>query len=202
LHSLTLRHSQLWLRKLRLLSKPVVMATPEHSFPGDPTAGDGIVETGADMGFHVAPVSHFWLGRLVEIDSNWNPKAWSVQLFEKELSNRSSSVRGLFAGEELVGYLIAHIVCDEAHVVSLGLAPQWRGKGGGRFLLSDFLAGCGRQGINVITLDVRVSNLPARKLYEQGGFSVVGLRRNYYSDNGEDALTMRRESRPVKAAVG
>lgn len=173
------------------------MAIPEYISPGEP-----IAETGAGMGFHLAPVSHFWLGRLVEIDSNWNPKSWSVQLFEKELSSRSSSVRGLFVGEELVGYLIAHIVCDEAHIVSLGLAPQWRGKGGGRFLLSEFLRTCGREGITVVTLDVRVSNLPARKLYEQGGFSVVGLRRNYYSDNGEDALTMRRESRPVKAAVG
>jgi len=182
------------------------MAIPEHTFPGEccteeRSVGGKKVETGAGMGFHVAPVSHFWLGRLVEIDCNWNPKSWSVQLFEKELSNRSSSVRGLFVGEELVGYLIAHIVCDEAHIVSLGLAPQWRGKGGGRFVLADFLKGCGREGINVVTLDVRVSNLPARKLYEQSGFSVVGLRRNYYSDNGEDALTMRRESRPVRAAV-
>lgn len=178
------------------------MGTLEHTFPGDHTDGETTVETGADMGFHVAPVSHLWLGRLVEIDSNWNPKAWSVQLFEKELSSRSSSVRGLFSGNELVGYLIAHVVCDEAHIVSLGLAPEWRGKGGGRFLLSDFLRGCGRQGISIVTLDVRVSNLAARSLYEQSGFSVVGLRRNYYSDNGEDALTMRRESRPIKVAVG
>jgi ribosomal-protein-alanine N-acetyltransferase len=173
------------------------METLERTFPGDCS-----VETGAGMGFHVAPVSHFWLGRLVDIDSNWNPKSWSVQLFEKELSSRSSSVRGLFVANELVGYLIAHVVCDEAHIVSLGLAPEFRGKGGGRFLLADFLRGCGGEGVHVVTLDVRVSNIPARKLYEQGGFSVVGLRRNYYSDNGEDALTMRRESRPIRAAVG
>lgn len=164
------------------------MAIPEDTKPGESNG-----ETGVDMEFHVAPVSHLWLGRLVEIDSNWNPRSWSVQLFEKELSSRSSRVRGLFVGEELVGYLIAHVVCDEAHIVSLGLAPTWRGRGGGRFLLEDFLRICAGERVSVVTLDVRVSNIPARKLYEGCGFSVVGLRRNYYSDNGEDALTMRRE---------
>ncbi len=165
------------------------MATPESTIRGEANG-----ETGVDMGFHVAPVSHLWLGRLVEIDSNWNPKSWSVQLFEKELSSRSSRVLGLFAGDDLVGYLIAHVVCSEAHIVSLGLAPQWRGKGGGRILIGDFLRACLVERVAVVTLDVRASNIAARKLYESSGFSVVGLRRNYYSDNGEDALTMRREA--------
>jgi ribosomal-protein-alanine N-acetyltransferase len=166
------------------------MSTPESKTPG---VDNG--KTGVNMDFHVAPVSHLWLGRLVEIDANWNPKFWSVQLFEKELSSRSSRVRGLFAGEELVGYLIAHVVCDEAHIVSLGLAPEWRGRGGGRTLISDFFRSCAVERVASITLDVRVSNIAARKLYESSGFSVVGLRRNYYSDNGEDALTMRRDGR-------
>ena len=172
------------------------MATPARK-----SLGESYVKTGADVEFHVAPVSHCWLGRLVEIDANWNPRSWSVQLFEKELSSRSSDVRGLFFGTELVGYLIAHVVCDEAHIVSFGVAPEWRGKGGGKLLLSDLLRTSPLQGILTVTLDVRASNLRARKLYEECGFSVVGLRRNYYSDNGEDALTMRRESRGIRAAA-
>jgi len=171
------------------------------STPAQISLGGSGEETGADVGFHVAPVSRYWLGRLVEIDANWNPKSWSVQLFEKELSSPSSEVRGLFYGSELVGYLIAHIVCDEAHIVSFGVAPEWRGRGGGKLLLNDFLRSSSLQGIVVHTLDVRVSNVRARALYEECGFSVVGLRRNYYSDNGEDALTMRRESRSVKAVA-
>lgn len=169
------------------------MAFPAHKLPGDAD-----VQTGADMGFHAASVSHLWLARLVEIDAHWNPKSWSVQLFERELSSRSSVVRGLFKGAELVGYLIAHVVCNEAHIVSFGLAPEWRGKGGGRFLLREFLRCARLEGITVFTLDVRVTNLRARALYEESGFEVVGIRRNYYSDNGEDALTMRLESNPKK----
>ena len=164
------------------------------SIPGSDKPGPGERETGARQErFQVAPVSFVWLERLVEIDSTWNPKSWSSKLFERELSEPLARVRGLFVGEELVGYLIAHVVLDEAHIVSFGLAPEWRGKGGGRFLLADFLRYCRLQGVNVITLEVRVSNIAARVLYELSGFKTVGLRRQYYSDNSEDAITMRYE---------
>jgi ribosomal-protein-alanine N-acetyltransferase len=164
------------------------MTTPDSKRPGQSEK-----QTGATMGFHVAPVSHLWLGRLVEIDANWNPKSWSVQLFERELSNQSSRVRGLFHDDLLVGYLIAHVVCDEAHIVSLGLAPEWRGKGGGRVLLGDFLRMARLEGVVAVSLDVRASNEGAQKLYASLGFTVAGVRKRYYSDNGEDALTMRVE---------
>jgi ribosomal-protein-alanine N-acetyltransferase len=165
------------------------MANPDSKPPGKL-----VEETGATVDtFHVAPVSHLWLGRLVEIDSNWNPRSWSVQLFERELSSSSSRVRGLFVQDLLVGYLIAHVVCDEAHIVSFGIAPEWREKGGGKFLLADFLRMAPLEGVVVISLDVRASNQRARNLYSRYGFSVAGVRRRYYSDNGEDALTMRVE---------
>ncbi len=143
--------------------------------------------------FLVAPVSHFWASRLVAIDSTWNPKSWSRQLFERELNQPLSRVRGLFVGNLLIGYLIAHVVLDEAHIVSLGLAPEWRRQGGGRFLLKDFVRYCRLEGITAVTLEVRVSNIPARALYEAHGFAAAGFRRRYYSDNGEDAITMRLE---------
>ena len=165
------------------------MANPDSKAPGQLVEVTGaIVDT-----FHVAPVFHVWLARLVEIDSNWNPRSWSVQLFERELSSASSRVRGLFVNELLVGYLIAHVVCDEAHIVSFGIAPEWREKGGGKFLLADFLRMAPLEGVHVVSLDVRASNERARNLYVRYGFSVAGVRRHYYSDNGEDALTMRVE---------
>ena len=165
------------------------MKSPDAKPPGigDRGTGDTL------KAFQVSPVSRLWLERLVEIDADWNPKSWSAQLFERELSSATSCVRGLFYNSDIVGYLIAHVVCDEAHIVSLGLAPEWRGKGGGTVLLADFMRHAKGQGVMAITLDVRVSNLRARALYERLGFSLVGLRRRYYSDNGEDALTMKVE---------
>jgi ribosomal-protein-alanine N-acetyltransferase len=149
------------------------------------------VETGDRPRFEVAPVSHFWLTRLVAIDSTWNPRHWSLRLFEQELSNQFAVVKGLFAGSELVGYLIAHITFEEAHIVSLGLDPRWRRLGGGRYLLKEFIRSARLEGVSVFTLDVRVSNEGAQRLYHSFGFAVSGVRKGYYSSNGEDAVSMR-----------
>ncbi len=155
-----------------------------------------------EAGFHsgetqVAPVSHFWLARLVEIDATWNPKLWSERLFVQELSNPAARVRGVFVADTLVGYSIAHVVMDEAHLVSLGVAPEYRGQGLGQVLLQDLQRIARVENVRVITLQVRISNQVAQRLYRKFGFQVAGLRKHYYSDNGEDALTMRYEEPSV-----
>jgi ribosomal-protein-alanine N-acetyltransferase len=112
-------------------------------------------------------------------------------LFERELLNPAARVRGVFCDDQLVGYLIAHVVLDEAHIVSFGVHPNWRGQGFGNVLLKDFLRIAVFENISVITLEVRASNTIAQKLYQKVGFVVAGIRRHYYSDNSEDAITMR-----------
>ncbi len=146
----------------------------------------------------MAPVSSLWVQRLVEIDSTWNPHSWSQKLFERELLNPSSRIRGVFHKELLIGYLIAHVVIDEAHIVSFGVHPDWRRVGAGRYLLTDYLRMARLEGVKVVTLDVRVGNLAAQGLYRAQGFQAAGLRRQYYSDNGEDAITMRLELYPAR----
>ncbi|MFN4896476.1 MAG: ribosomal protein S18-alanine N-acetyltransferase [Pseudomonadota bacterium] len=156
----------------------------------------GANETGVHRGdIQVAPVSHMWLGRLVEIDSTWNPKSWSERLFAQELHNTAGRVRGVFIGAKLVGYLIAHVVIDEAHIVSLGVDPDYRRQGLGRILLNDLLRIAKVENVKVITLQVRASNEGAQRLYRGAGFQVAGVRKHYYSDNNEDAITMRCETR-------
>jgi ribosomal-protein-alanine N-acetyltransferase len=151
-------------------------------------------ETGGHLGdVQVAPVSHFWIDTLVAIDASWNPKSWSERLFAQELNNPAARVRGVFVGDALVGYLIAHVVLDEAHIVSLGVAPISRGLGLGRVLIDDFIRTAAIENVKVVTLQVRVSNEVAERLYRKVGFQLAGMRKHYYSDNGEDALTMRLE---------
>lgn len=160
--------------------------------PGDLQYRDGLSRTGAQYGvIQLAPVSHMWLERLVDIDATWNPRSWSLQLFERELVNPAARVRGVFVNDILVGYLIAHVVYDEAHIVSFGIDPLWRGQGFGNVLLKDFLRIALLENVTSITLQVRASNVIAQKLYQKTGFEVAGVRKKYYSDNGEDALTMR-----------
>ena len=151
-------------------------------------------EAGAHRGaIQVAPVSHCWLTRLVEIDATWNPSSWSEKLFAQEFNNPAARVRGVFFGETLVGYLIAHVVLNEAHIVSLGVAPDFRRRGAGRALVNDLLRIAKLENITVITLQVRVSNESALRLYRSAGFQLAGVRKQYYSDNREDAITMRLE---------
>ena len=147
-----------------------------------------------DAEFSVSSVSSFWLSTLVEIDATWNPSAWSKRLFETEFANRNAEILGLFVGEALVGYVIAHVVLDEAHIVSLGISPDNRRRGGGRFLLRALISKLNRLLVRTVTLEVRASNTAARALYRSFGFTEVGVRHRYYASNQEDAIAMRYET--------
>jgi ribosomal-protein-alanine N-acetyltransferase len=79
---------------------------------------------------------------------------------------------------------------DEAHIITFAVHPSWRRQRLGERLLLAMLDVSIDAGAREATLEVRLSNLPARRLYEKYGFRPVGLRPRYYSDNGEDALIM------------
>jgi ribosomal-protein-alanine N-acetyltransferase len=79
---------------------------------------------------------------------------------------------------------------DEAHITTIGVEPEQRGKGLGELLLVALADEAIRRGAEWLTLEVRVNNEPAQGLYRKYGFAVQGRRRRYYSDNNEDALVM------------
>lgn len=79
---------------------------------------------------------------------------------------------------------------DEAHVTTIGVDTPYRGRGLGEAMLLRLLDEAVRRGANLMTLEVRVSNASAMRLYEKYGFTVHGVRPHYYSDNGEDAYLM------------
>jgi [ribosomal protein S18]-alanine N-acetyltransferase len=123
---------------------------------------------------------------------------WSRSMFAGELAKPSSLSLGAFdpATGELLGYLIISRYVDAWHVMNLAVAPKHRRKRIATGLLErlfDVTAGEGHRGY---TLEVRVSNDVAIKLYEQAGFRPRGVRRGYYTDNREDALIMWRDPEP------
>jgi [ribosomal protein S18]-alanine N-acetyltransferase len=127
---------------------------------------------------------------------------WSRSMFAGELAKPSSISLGAFApeSEELLGYLIISRYVDAWHVMNLAVAPKHRRKRIAAGLLErlfEVTAGEGRRGY---TLEVRVSNDVAIKLYEQAGFKARGVRRGYYTDNREDALIMWRDPEPRSAS--
>ena len=90
----------------------------------------------------------------------------------------------------VLGYAGFWALVDEAHLANIAVAPDWRGRGVGDLLLVTVIDRAMELGMAVVTLEVRVSNLRAQKLYRKYGFEVVGERRHYYSDNGENAYIM------------
>ncbi len=90
----------------------------------------------------------------------------------------------------IMGYAGAWLVIDECHIATLGVRHEWRGRGVGELLLAGLLRWAAAQGAQYATLEVRVSNQVAQRLYAKYGLEVVGRRRRYYADNNEDALLM------------
>src|ERR1700716_2579798 len=90
----------------------------------------------------------------------------------------------------IVGYAGIWVMTDEAHVTTIASAPTTRGRGVGEFLLVALMHRGIEVGARWMTLEVRASNSVAQNLYRKYTFKEMGVRRRYYSDNGEDALVM------------
>ena len=138
------------------------------------------------------------LAAIERIERASYPTPWSRSMFAGEISKRSSVCLGAFDGESdgLMGYLIVSRYVDAWHVMNIAVAPERRRQGIARRLLTDLFVRTSDEGDRGYTLEVRVSNDEAIRLYEKLGFRSRGVRRGYYTDNREDALVMWREPEP------
>jgi len=137
------------------------------------------------------------LSAIEEIERASYPTPWSRSMFAGELAKPSSICLGAVDGErdELVGYLIISRYVDAWHVMNIAVAPAHRRKGIARALMERLFEITARDARRGYTLEVRVSNDAAIRLYEALGFRARGIRRGYYTDNREDALIMWRDGR-------
>lgn len=116
---------------------------------------------------------------------------WSRGAFLYEIEqNRVARCYVLREDGRLVGYLCLWEVADELHITNIAVHPSARRRGIGRTLLGQVLGEARGRALRLVILEVRPSNVEARALYEAFGFRVVGRRRGYYYDTGEDALVM------------
>jgi len=116
---------------------------------------------------------------------------WSRNAFYNELhQNQYAHYLVLEENEQIIGYCGAWLVIDEAHITNIAILPTFQGRGLGEALLCEMIEQCREKGIERITLEVRVSNIVAQGLYKKLGFTEGAIRKNYYSDNQEDAIVM------------
>ncbi len=120
---------------------------------------------------------------------------WPRNAYRRELAqNRMASYMVIRDGDELVGYAGLWKMHDEAHVTTVGVRRRDQGRGFGLALMLALIDRAYALEARWVTLEVRASNFGAMALYEKLGFKVIGRRRGYYTDDGEDAVVMWSDS--------
>lgn len=136
--------------------------------------------------------------RVADIEARVFSDAWAPTAFTDLLTRGYARLRVASDPQGVVvGYCVLLRAADEGEIANICTAPEVRGHGVGGALLDDALAAADTSGIECVYLEVRTSNIPARRLYESRGFAMVGQRRNYYRQPTEDALVLRRSRPPV-----
>lgn len=116
---------------------------------------------------------------------------WSLDSIETELLNEDKKLYYVIEDANgVVGYAGAWLVYDEGQITNIAIRPSARRQGFGAKLTSALIEECFRRGMHEIFLEVRISNLSALSLYRKLGFTVKGMRKNYYSEPKEDAYIM------------
>ena len=143
----------------------------------------------SDRALTVAKATTADLDAIEEIERVSFATPWSRQALAEELDRPWSIFRVLKGpGGELLAYLNYWVVYDEIHVLNVATHPAHRHRGYARALLDQMVRLARQNASSEIQLEVRPSNLAARRLYESLGFEQVGTRPGYYPDSGEDAL--------------
>ena len=117
---------------------------------------------------------------------------WSAESFASEFDDPYGWFRVAERDGQIVGYVIARLVARQGEIANIAVVPAQQGHGVGGALLDGAIAAALEAECEAIWLEVRVSNAPARRLYESKGFVLVGRRRGYYKAPVEDALVLRR----------
>ena len=116
---------------------------------------------------------------------------WSLDSIETELLNEDKKLYYVIEDANgVVGYAGAWLVYDEGQITNIAIRPSARRQGFGAKLTSALIEECFKRGMHEIFLEVRISNLSALSSYRQLGFTVKGMRKNYYSEPKEDAYIM------------
>jgi ribosomal-protein-alanine N-acetyltransferase len=117
---------------------------------------------------------------------------WGEEEFHRLLADRAVVGHRAAIGRTAIGFILSRLAAGEAEILSVAIAPNWRGRGFGRPLLDLHLRRLAGLGARPVFLEVGEHNTPAGRLYRRAGFYEVGRRPGYY-DGGGTALVLRRD---------
>lgn len=131
------------------------------------------------------------LDEVMEVELKSFTVPWSKEAFFNELTkNQFAHYLIVEVDQKVVGYCGVWIIIDEAHITNIALLPEYRGMKLGEALMAKVMELAREMGALRMTLEVRVSNERAQNLYRKFGFEEGAIRKQYYTDNMEDAIVM------------
>jgi ribosomal-protein-alanine N-acetyltransferase len=132
---------------------------------------------------------------LAQLESEVFPDAWGTEHFAELLEREHFLAAGLFGADEaarLDTYAGGYNLAGELEIVNVAVREELRGRGFGSRVFGFFLREAARRGAVRAVLEVRRENAAARALYASYAFRLIGVRKKYYTDTGEDALVLER----------
>ncbi|OGC90391.1 MAG: ribosomal-protein-alanine N-acetyltransferase [candidate division Zixibacteria bacterium RBG_16_53_22] len=133
------------------------------------------------------------LMEIVALEKEIFADPWSYEAFRTDIQNPMAFPLAAVIGESIAGYSCLYIVAGEMQIGNFAVAPDHRGRGIAKLLMNRILEIAKERECDLIFLEVRESNQPARSLYESYEFKVVGRRVGYYRNPYENAILMTRE---------
>lgn len=136
------------------------------------------------------------LNQILKIEREAFSNPWNVKFFKEELRHNAFAIY-LTAKDE--GEIIGYVGCwfknnaNAVHIVNLAVKKDFRRERIGTYLIKEIIDMASNLQMDVVSLEVRVTNEAAIKLYQNLGFEKAGLTPHYYLDNNEDALLMKKE---------
>jgi len=138
-----------------------------------------------------------YIDSLIELENLCFSIPWTKQMFAQDVSKTDAYYVVALDGQKVVGYCGLYKVLDQADITNIAVHPDYRKKGLASLMLDNIIKYCTNCTLSFITLEVRQSNQSAINLYKKYGFNEVGLRKNYYADNHENAILMTKYIKEV-----
>ena len=150
------------------------------------------------MSLKIIQLGEMHLNDCVHLDQKSLNGLWTKSQWERELTDPKRICLGIIQLEtkKILGLCSASLVIDELHITFIAVHPSYHRKGLGTFLLSDLTKRSKSLQTNLIHLEVKQNNEPAKALYNSMGFKTVGKRSNFYQD-GSDALLLNKETKNI-----